>query len=118
MNANDRFPTEHGVDRLLSAFFKAELPDPFPMMKAPARAELPMPANTNSLSRDERRTAISNSRLSLAASVALILGGCWYLSGQISAPIERPTVGKGDDSAKIPKEIRKATEDAKKPTMP
>lgn len=117
MNANDQ-STDQRVDRLLSTFFKAELPDPFPPLKAPARFELPMPLNVSRLPRDERRATLSKSRLSLAASVAMILGGCWYLSGQISAPTERPTVRKGADSAKVPDELRKAMEEKQKPAMP
>jgi hypothetical protein len=114
MNANDQFPTENGVDRLLLSFFKAELPDPFPMMKAPVNAELPMPV----VMRNPHRGELTKSRLSLAASVALLVGGCWYLSGQMGTSTERPKVGKGDDSAKVIKEMRQPADDSKKPTMP
>jgi len=116
MNANEQSPMEANIDRMLSAFFKAELPDPFPATKLPARLELPMPTAARY---DQRKTALVNSRLSLAASVAIILGGCWYLSSQMSAPGDRATVGKGEGgSAKIPKEILKAKEDLKKSNMP
>jgi hypothetical protein len=115
MNANDQFPTDPKLDRMLSAFFKAELPSPFPALKMPSRAELPLPAVSPSGS----RAPLSNSRLSLAASVALIIGGCWYLSGQITNPVERPSLGKGDDSAKLPSELQKAQKDELKgSTMP
>ena len=115
MNTSDQFPAEQRIDRLLSAFFKAELPDPFPTMKAPA-ADMPMPAVAAAAR--EHRSSLQQSRLSLAASVALLLGGCWYLSGQITAPTERPSMGTGDGSAKLIKELRKADAEPKKPPMP
>ncbi|MCE9530942.1 MAG: hypothetical protein K8T89_07440 [Planctomycetes bacterium] len=117
MTRNDEYRTEAGLDRMLSSFFKAELPDPFPPLKLPARAEAPMAV----ASRSERRTPVSQSRFALAASVALILGGCWYLSGQIGSPTAQPNVGHGQgDSAKLGKELQKGNENAKKesPAMP
>ena len=115
MNANE-YQKVPDLDSMLSAFFKSEVPDPFPGLKLSGRAELPMPVASNKM-RAERHSSIAKSRLSLAASVALLIGGCWYLSSQIGAPTERPGVGKGDLSAKIPKEILKA-KDAKNATMP
>jgi len=114
MSANDHFSDEAKIDRLLSGFFKAELPDPFPPLKLSAgRAELAMPV----VSGNSDRASIMKSKLSLAASVALLLGGCWYLSGQISTPPERSSFGKGEGSAKVPKEL-KAKENPAQPMMP
>jgi hypothetical protein len=116
MNANDQISTD--VDKTLSAFFKAEMPDPFPDLKLPAatkRADMPMP-----VSGTRERQPIYKSRVALAASVALLLGGCWYLSGQIGKAPDRPTVDNkvGGDNAKLPKAIQNATKDLKKATMP
>jgi hypothetical protein len=119
MNATDQHSTD--LDKMLSAFFKAEIPDPFPALKRPVgtfQSQMPMPVSSEPRQRPDR-TALSKSRISLAASVALLLGGCWYLSSQIGNAPERPSVGKGDGgSAKVPKEIRKATESSKKSNMP
>jgi hypothetical protein len=66
------------LDRLLSAYFRAETPDPWP--PAPA-APPPAPA------RRPRR----GSRLALAAAVALLLGGQLYLAGRfLDAPTSDP----------------------------
>jgi len=117
MNTTEKYPMDQQVDRLLSAFFKAELPNPFPMMRAPAgQADLPMPVSPAPMG--ERHSSILKSRLSLAASVAILIGGCWYISGQMTAPAGRANIGQGDDKAQIIKQILKAKEEPKKPTMP
>ncbi len=122
MNASDQYqtePKEADADRLLSAFFKAEMPDPFPRLKLHAmQRNLPMPVGA-SFASSERNASALKSRLSLAASVALLVGGCWYISSQIDAPAERPTAGKGDLTAKIPKELLKAHQEGlKNPATP
>jgi len=62
------------LDGLLSAYFRAEMPDPWPAVVVPEEAPellpLPMPA----------RRSLFRSRLALAASVALLLVGPWMLS--------------------------------------
>jgi hypothetical protein len=118
MNANDHLPAGADVDRLLSAFFKAELPDPFPAMKRPAAQTEPAMPVTPAAALPERHGVLTQGRFALAASVAMILGGCWLLSGQIGGPPERQTVVKGGGSAKLPKEIIKAKDEHKPPTMP
>ncbi len=107
MKTIDQSPTNRDVDRLLSDFFKSELPDPFPPMKLPVRAELPMPVATREPAR-ERRANTTRAKLSIAVSVALLIGGCWYLSGRMSDAPEQAKIGKGIDNAKMPKEIKKA----------
>ena len=65
------------IDGLLRAFFRAEVPDPWPVLKPPAAAETPAV-----LRRIRRRPwTMMRSRLALAASIALLLIGCWFLSG-------------------------------------
>jgi len=106
--------TEDNLDQLLSGFFKAALPTPFPPARCLVlRDEMPMPLSTITT---PNRRALSRSRLSLAASVALLLGGCWYISNQIGTQVDRPTVGKGEGSAKVPKAILNAHDAAKKMT--
>lgn len=67
------------LDQLLRNFFRGEMPDPWPTMKAPA-IENPTPTWWTR----------SRSRLALAASVALLLVGSWCLSGstpEYTAPV-------------------------------
>ena len=78
------------LDRLLSAFYKAELPEPWPHMRAPESetpATLPLAAPAVAVARrtetPRRMASIGRSRFALAASVALLLGGCWYLSDRL-----------------------------------
>jgi hypothetical protein len=108
MKTIDQTPTNRDLDRLLSDFYKSELPDPFPPLKLPARAELPMPVVAKEPARERRANSI-RAKLSLAVSVALLIGGCWYLSGRISGAPEQAKIGNGvgTDNAKMPKEIKK-----------
>lgn len=90
------------VDDLLSGFYKSKLPSPWPA--APAFAEPAKP----------RMAAPSNrARYTLAASVAFLLGTCWYLSnGSRTERVPSQTPGNpgilNDGSAKMPKEFEKA----------
>jgi hypothetical protein len=117
MNAIDQYQKEPDVDRMLSAFFKSEMPGAFPPLKLPAgqsNGNMPMPVAAN-LASGQWNASVVKSRLSLAASVALLVGGCWYVSSQIGGePAERPATGKGDLSAKIPKELLKAQQEGLK----
>jgi hypothetical protein len=68
------------LDELLSDFFKAKLPHPWPAAPVPTPAEpsglvaaRTLPANADRGNR---------ARMTLAASVALLLGACWFLSGE------------------------------------
>jgi hypothetical protein len=67
------------LDGLLSAFFRAQMPHPWPESKSPDEQPLlPLSAATRPAVRP--RSAL-RSRLALAASVALFLAGPWVLSG-------------------------------------
>jgi hypothetical protein len=80
-------PTDESVDRLLSEFLKAQMPKPWPAAPATAASEpaelvaqraaaTETPRNAPAASRDTS----ARSRLTLAASVAILLGACWTLS--------------------------------------
>jgi hypothetical protein len=107
MNTN---PPDRGapdeLDRLLSDFFKARLKHPWPDAPRPSAgfgaalatigpSEL---ATVRTASAPRNRPAaagrdgIARSRFTLAASVALMLGTCWYLSDG-AAPGPRPAPG-------------------------
>jgi hypothetical protein len=83
---NGDTPEGGDVDQLLRAFYRAEMPNPWPAFQTPAEAPpvLPFPAAP------VRRTFASRSRLALAASVALLVGGLWYLSGKFGGDAPRP----------------------------
>ena len=79
MNTNTRIPNppEEGVDRLVAAYFRSEMPSQWPAAPQPW-AEKPRPAVETTASPSRK------SRWALAASVALLIGTCWYLSGQMT----------------------------------
>ncbi|MBN9122128.1 MAG: hypothetical protein J0I06_23805 [Planctomycetes bacterium] len=80
------------LDRLFSEFFKAQLKRPWPNAPVPAAASTTKSAEPSELvtaraqeaprnaPMPARRDSSSRARFTLAASVALMLGTCWYLS--------------------------------------
>jgi hypothetical protein len=95
------------IDRLLGAFFRAEVPSPWPEMKAPVA--------TPARDRDRGRRPLRADRLALAASVAALLAGGWLLSGRL--PSLPPDTGSMDnDKATLPQELRRGARPL--PTMP
>ena len=91
--------SENNLDDVLGDYFKSQMPKAWP--PAPRTAE---PARV-------RRPASNNrARYTLAASVAILIGACWYFSTG-SQPAERgkpaaPGILQ-DGSAKMPKEFEK-----------
>ena len=108
-------PLPHdAVDDLLSDYFKSKMRQPWPAAPAAASAE---PSALHAARHADRG---NRSRYTLAASVALLIGICWYFSNG-SQPGERAlkpapsSPGILDDgSAKMPKEFEK-TKKAKDP---
>ena len=84
------------LDGLLRGYFQAEMPDPWPSLEAPApRHALPaMPPSG--------RKAFWGSRLALAASLALLLGGSVFLSGSLPAGKQPEGVPTKDPTATRP----------------
>src|SRR5262245_3527772 len=80
MNTTKPSPNPAGddLDRLFAAYFQAEMPTRWPPAPRPW-LEMPRVANTSPKTDSSHR-----SRWALAASVALLVGSCWYLSGHIS----------------------------------
>jgi hypothetical protein len=74
------------LDRLLSDFFKSQLKQPWPAAPATTVSEpsalVASRAATSETPRNQPAARDSNarSRYTLAVSVALLLGTCWYLS--------------------------------------
>src|SRR5437868_15348048 len=68
-----------GLDRLLSDFFRSEMPAPWPEPKLPDE----QPNLTLAPRTAARGWALFRSRFALAASVALLLGALSLLSGKL-----------------------------------
>ena len=105
-----------GVDRLLSDFFKSEIPHPWPTAPVPD-GSLAEPSSLH-VKPEPRRTADPGRRprLTLAVSVALLLGTLWFMSagstpGPRPLPAARPGSGAidviGGGTANLPNEFKK-----------
>jgi hypothetical protein len=87
MNMLSRFQPplpKHGSDELegvLREFFRAQLPDPWPALMVPSEP----PAKVALARPVPRPWTLARSRVALAASVALLLVGSWWLLGQVSS---------------------------------
>jgi hypothetical protein len=93
-SAGDLAPDD--LDHLLSAFFRAEVPSPWPRLKAPLATPAVRPSES----------PLAASRLVLAASVAALLAGGWTLSAWLPDP---PTADGASHpgGATVPKELRR-----------
>ena len=101
------------VDRVLTTFFRQQMPNPWP--PAPAVGSVTLPARVVYPS-----SSAARSRWALAASVALLVGGCWYLSGHLTDGKARPGTGLEGGTASptvIDKHLGKAPA-MPKPAMP
>jgi hypothetical protein len=84
MNTNSNNPSSpvDGIDRAVGAYFRSEMPNPWPAAPRPWAEKASISAPTNH--------SASRSRWALAASVAVLVGGCWYLSGHLTDGRKRP----------------------------
>lgn len=96
---NHKSTNTHGpdeVDLLLSKFFKSQVPTNWP--KAPAvHARSVKPAAVAASSID----TTSHSRWALVASVALMLGGYWFLNSQATDGKNKSPLNYEDSSANL-----------------
>ncbi len=119
-------PADH-LDRLFSDFFKSELKKPWPAAPATPASEPSVLVVTRNATTDSPRNqpatvardTSSKARYTLAASVALFLGTCWYLSNGFQ-PGERPPLSPvtngvspsiKDTNASNPDVLKKLRED-------
>jgi hypothetical protein len=72
------------VDRLLSDFFRSQLPAKWPAAPAVATAEFATPSSTLRTPSSLRR-----GRAALLASIAVVLIGGWLLAGKLAAPLPK-----------------------------
>jgi hypothetical protein len=91
------------LDGLLSAFFRSEMPDPWPAAHVPEEAE---PATIPLRSLD--RKPLRRSRLALAASVALFVALPWLQSGppdDSTPPGASPSLETGEATTRFKETI-------------
>jgi hypothetical protein len=106
------------LDGLLSDFFKSRMRHPWPAAPVPMSA---VPSSLVAARNQPSADAAKRARVTLAASVALLLGTCWYLSGGSQPDLRntpRPNGGTGpsilnEGSAQQPREFDKGREKAK-----
>lgn len=114
------------VDQLLSDFFKSKVAHPWPAAPVPSSHTLASPSSLSTPynRRSAADTAANRARLTLAASIAFLLGTCWYLSPG-SGSAERgpskpgPAVGPNlleNSSAKTPDAFNSARGEKAKTT--
>jgi len=81
----------HGPDDLdeaLFAFFRSEMPDPWPTMKPPSRISSAPPVRLAPAAPiPSRRPWFRSPRFALAASVALLIGGYAIMSAALAPPV-------------------------------
>jgi hypothetical protein len=80
------------VDRLLTAFYAAEVPTPWPALAAPSVVPI------------RGRGGLSAGRMALAASVAALLAGGWFVSGRL--PMAPEPVSLDGMKATVPSDLR------------
>jgi hypothetical protein len=92
----DRSPTD--LDGLIHRFFRTQMPEPWPVLKPPA-----MPAVLTEAALFRRRS-LFRSRLTLAASLVILLFGQFFVSSRLPSYSRFATVG---DSGKTEATHRK-----------
>jgi hypothetical protein len=83
------------LDRRLGAYFRREVPDPWPQVPTPVKAPVGR----------QRETTLSAARMALAASVAALLATGWFVHGRMSGPIP-PGGSLENGSATVPSNMR------------
>jgi len=83
MNTNTRIPNPTpeegaGLDRMVAAYFRSEMPSKWPA------APQPWAEKAHAASEQRGTDPSRRSRWALAASVALLVGCCWYLTGKVT----------------------------------
>ena len=110
MNAN---PSPDGLDHLLGDFFKSQLKKPWPPAPSTAKSE-----PSSLVARTKLGDHSTRARLTLAASVALVLGTCWFLTNDSrpntrvnNKPSSGPSIDLNDGSAGNPEALKHLKKD-------
>jgi hypothetical protein len=76
------------LDEMLFAFFRSEMPDPWPELKLPPRMPSAPPVRlASAVPSPSRRPWFRSPRFALAASVALLIGGYAVMSAALDPPV-------------------------------
>lgn len=94
MTPDPRTVPPDDLDRKLSSLFASQVPNPFPAFRHPEPA---VPSGLAS-ARNGADAGL-RARATLAASVALMVGTCWYLSGGPTGHPTAPPPGAGVSGA-------------------
>jgi hypothetical protein len=89
----DGLPLED-LDHQLRAFFRSEMPSPWPPLKAPV-----------TLTARRSEGILPTSRLALAASIAALLLGGWLIGNRLPG-LPGPVGSLDNGTATVPKELR------------
>jgi len=84
------------LDRLLTAYFRSEVPSPWPSLPIPTTVQPAAAPPSNRL---------AQSRLVLAASIAGLLIGSWLLTGKLLGPTGA-TTSLREGAATVPADLR------------
>jgi hypothetical protein len=88
------------VDRLLSGFFRSEMPAKWPAAPEVPTAEYPMPSSVL-----HARSSLTRSRSALLASIAVVLLGGWLLAGKSAGPLPKAGSFEGSTATR-PSDLR------------
>jgi len=86
------------LDGLLRAFYREELPDPWPMLKPPS----PSPSKPSKAAGSGSKPSLFRSRFALAATIALCLIGSLGLCGRFAASPSAQPRGTSRDIGERP----------------
>ena len=83
--------TNDDLDSLLGAYFRSEMPHPWPVLNHPRKTTPARKADRHA------GDGASSSKFALAASLTLLLAGGWLLSDKFGTPSSPliPLIGKG-----------------------
>ena len=112
MTTNTPQPSVPGdeVDRLVTAYFRAEMPAKWPAAPDTTGASRHAARSENARGADPA----TKSRWALAASVALLIGSCWYLSGHATNGHRRPDTTLNESTTADAKHAKDAGKDPPK----
>jgi len=97
------------LDEMLFAFFRSEMPDPWPELKLPPRMPSAPPVRlASAVPSPSRRPWFRSPRFALAASVALLIGGYAVMSAALAPPVPPESTNFGPASPRpVLKEMHK-----------
>lgn len=99
IDANGVAHGDDDLDEALFAFFRSEMPHPWPRLKLPEGATAPPVRPAQPAPAPSRRPWFRSPRFALAASVALLIAGYAVLSGALAPPTPPDNTSLNDSGA-------------------